>query len=496
MRRRSAAASVCLSLFCLTPAATTAQGVRITGTTTAQYVELRPWVDDSIPVDSTSGTDVLRTSTRGVVVHCDSGQAYCRYRRSATSAVSALPLIQDLQLSGWGLGQGIQVYAHGRARAAVGEARDVWPRAGDPFDLLAAYVEIDRDLFRARAGRQYATTGFGFYNFDGATLGLSPRSDLDVEVYGGWSLERGLNEPATSSEIAAVEEIPPDSRGILFGVDARYRPTTALSLGAAYQREGRADRGGLYADRAAADGELRLGRWGSVTGDFELDLATMYVNEAWLRAQIPVRDRISVQADVRRYRPFFELWTIWGVFSPVGYTEGTAGAAWTSADALLSVDARAGWRRYDDTGTGLEFAPLRNDGWELSLDGTWRIRHAFLASAGWRTQIGYGAARTDFDAGFRWEPAARGVFLGARATAFQDVYEFRVGTGRVIGLGVDAGATLRYDVRLVADAALYHHTYGDMAPSTNWSQARVNLRLEWTLGGDPGLPHVAPGGVR
>src|SRR3954470_10904272 len=119
-----------------------AQGIRVSGMTTAQYIELRPWVDDSIAADSTTGTDNLRLSTRGVVVNCDPGAAFCRYKRSANNPISTLPLIQDLQVSAWGLGQGIQIYAHGRARAAVGQARDVWPRAEDPFDLLAAYVQI------------------------------------------------------------------------------------------------------------------------------------------------------------------------------------------------------------------------------------------------------------------------------------------------------------------------------------------------------------------
>lgn len=473
-----------------------AQGFRITGTTTAQFVQLRPWVDDSISADSTTGTGQLRGSTRNVVVACDSAAAFCRYKHSANDPLSTLPLMQDLQVSGWGLGQGIQVYAHGRFRMAAGEARDIWPLIDDPFGLLAAYVQMDRDRFRARLGRQYVTNGFGFYNFDGGMLTLTPNPKLDVEAFGGWGLERGTNEPGTSKEMAAVEDIPPPSRGILFGADARYRPTNALAFAAAYQREGYADRGGLYQDRIAANGELRMGRWGNVTGDFQMDLATSFVNELRIQAQVPVQYGLTLLGNVRHYRPFFELWTIWGAFSPVPYDEANVGADYVTKDTRLSIAGRAGYRHYADAETGLESVPMREDGYTLEVNGLYRLKPSWLVNGTWRTQIGFGAARTDFDAGVRWEPMNRTIFAGAQVLYWQDVYEFRLGTGQVLGFALAGGATLRNDLRLILDGGVYRNTYGNFAPETNWSQTRANLRFEWTIGADPGMRHVTLGGPK
>ena len=97
------------------PRALRAQAFRLHWTTTAQYVQLRP-----IAYDSASG-------------------AY-----EALPVAYAAPVTQDVELSAWGLGvEGLRGYALMRGRAALGSEL-VWPRYGDHFDLLAAYLELQR----------------------------------------------------------------------------------------------------------------------------------------------------------------------------------------------------------------------------------------------------------------------------------------------------------------------------------------------------------------
>lgn len=490
------AAAVAALLGAFAGSAAGAQGIRITGTTTARYIELRPMVDDSVPADSTTGTGTLRETSRGVVAYCDLGDTWCRYKRTADDALGSVPLLQDLEASVWGLGEGVQGRVHLRGRASAGEARDLWPQGDDAFDVVAAYLDVDRRRFRARVGRQWHTSGLGYTSFDGVALEARLPLANDAVSLDGWagrSLVQGLHESVAGGAVAAVEDLAPDRAGVLFGLRAQYRPQPGAGIAVAYQRELRSDRSWLYSERIAADASMRIGRQGSVEGAAEMDLATGEFNEARLRGQHPVRRDLVVNAQVRRHSPFFELWTIWGAFTPVGFTEATGGLAWTGIDRRLVLSVDGGWREYDETSAGADFLPMKSDGWRLGADAQFRVTPSWLAHGGWRTEIGFGASRTDGDAGVRWQ-RGESSWLGVVGSAFQSVYEFRVGTGRVVGLGLDGGARLRNDLRLSGDVAAYRHVYGDLAPATDWSQLRGALRLEWTVGRDPGMTRQGGGG--
>jgi hypothetical protein len=463
-----------------------AQNVRITGTTISRYVEVRPLVIDSVSVDSTVGTDIIREAvTRGVAVQCAPGDLFCRYRRSAEESASTMSLIQDLEASAWGFGQGIRAYAHLRGRAANDAGNDLWPQADDPFDVLDAYVEIDRGRLRARGGRQWRTSGFGYYNFDGLSVDVRLLDRLSIDVFGGWSVLRGVNEWHNSGAIAAVEEIPPDSRALLFGVALQGRPTSALSLAGSYQREIRSDQTGFYSERVSADADLRLGRIAGVSASLAADLATGDINEALMRGRAPLMRGLTAIVEARRHLPFFELWTIWGAFSPVGFNEANLSLAWSDERSRISLQARGGWRRYDETNAGVGFLPLEREGWRIGGDATWRMTERWSAFAGTHAELGFGAARSDVDAGVRWNPS-RTAFASVRVAGFQSAYEFRVGEGRVFALGADGGVRLGAATRVIGDVTLYRHRFSDGAPSTDWSQTRASVRLEWTIGRDPG----------
>jgi hypothetical protein len=340
------------------------------------------------------------------------------------------------------------------------------------MDVLDAYLEVDRGRVRGRAGRQWRTSGLGYYNFDGLALDVRLMERLTIDAFGGWSLVRGLNESHTSGAIAAVEDIPPDDRALLWGVEIRGRPTSNLSVAGMYQREYRSDQTGFYSDRVGADADLRLGRVASVSASVEADLATEEINEALLRGRVPIIRGLTLVAEARRHVPFFELWTIWGAFSPVGYSEGSATLSWSDPRSRLLLQARGGWRRYEDTDAGLTFLPIERDGWRIGADGMWRATDQWTVFAATHAELGFGAARSDADAGVRWEPSRR-VFAGARVAGFQSAYEFRVGEGRVFAVGLDGGARIGQSVRVLGDVSMYRHDFSEGAPSTDWSDARV-----------------------
>ncbi|HMI58803.1 MAG TPA: hypothetical protein VK511_12190 [Gemmatimonadaceae bacterium] len=467
----------------ITSHAALAQGVRITGFSSLEYYELMPVAEDSVPVSQTIGSGTTRDSPVGPV-SCPAVSGSCYYFKSLSRA-HTLPLVQDIEASGWGLGTGISAYVHIRARGSLGGVDDLYPRENDHFDALAAYLELNRGSVVARAGRQWLTSQLGVNNFDGASVDLRLGEEFSVLGYGGWSLIEGLSEPPTSSALAAADFLPPDSRGLLVGTKVGFRSSSGVALSAEYQREIRTDRAGLYSERVAFDASARLGAT-RLDGDVQADLATGALNELSLRASHKLPWALTGTVEARHYTPFFPLWTIWGVFSPVGYNEARGEARWSSSEQTVSLSADASYRRYEDTHTGLAFLPLRDDGWHVGTDASWRPRAAWLVSGSYGRDIGFGASQSNGSAGVRWTPSEHG-YVGVTGTAFQSIYEFSVGSGTVTGVIADAGYRLTSDLRLAGDLAVYQHIGKDMPRVLNWSQRRASLRLEWALGTDPGM---------
>ncbi len=471
-----------------------AQGVRITGVTTARLVELRPLVDDSVPpgdaVDSAAGSD-LRRLADGTIVRCGGAPAACRFRRAGDRA-SAVPVTQDLHVTAWGLGTGVSVVADLRVRAVAG-SRALWPRAADGFDALAAYAQLDRAWLRARAGRQWVASPLDVRSFDGVSMQARAPRGLLVDAWGGWSLVPGLNESHVSAEIAAVDELPPERRAWVLGAAARTATPLRGALAASYQREIRTDRAALYSERVAADWTARLGRAG-LDASWAHDLAAGEVNELRLRLRLPPvgigRLRgVTIAAEGRRYRPFFELWSIWGAFSPVGFVEGRAQASWSGG--RVSALAFGAYRDYREADAGFPGGALLGHGWRAGGDAAVRVAPAWTATGRYALDLGFGASGSDGDVGLRWDPG-RGLFAGVHASAFQLIPELSVGTGLMWGGGVDAGWRVAPDTRVVGDLSLYRQGGRDAgARRADWSQRRATLRVEWTMGGDPGLAERA-----
>lgn len=465
-----------------------AQSVRITGSTTLRYVEVRPFVRDSVPAEEVGGTGILRQTPDGRVVRCVAGDAFCRGVRPA-DAIHTVPAVQDLEVSAWGFGEGIRGFAHLRGRAAWGGDPDLWPRARESFDVMAAYGEIDRERFRVRAGRQWTTSGLGFYNFDGLAVTGRPVDGLSVEAQVGRSLVRGLNEPRTGGALEAIEELAPVEPGLLLSGQVRYRPSPRLALAGLYHRDIRDDRAGLYAELARAEGVLRF-PGGSLEGALETDLAAGALNEARLRVRAPPVRSTAASVEFRRYRPYFELWTIWGAFSPVGFDEGRLDLVWARAPGDLIVRGEASYRRYDDTGVEAGVGRFRRDGWGLGGNASWAPRPLWRIEGGYRMEVGFGAARSEGHAGAVRRLGDRG-HLAARALAFQRLYEFRLDHGAVLGLGAETGLRLHDRTRLVGSLTGYRHVDRGDTAGMDWNQLRGSLLVRWTVGPEPGAPSAA-----
>lgn len=452
MRRLGAAI---LGLGCCASAAA-AQQVRIRSTTTAQYVQLR-----ALALDSTGA-----------------------WRAGAEHA--AVPLAEDLELSAWGFGvQGLRAYGLFRLRGAIGSAL-VWPRYDDHFDALAAYLELERTSWRLRLGRQQRASGLGLNGFDGGAVTWRPVPNARVEAYGGRALARGTDDPINSGAIRGLEPLTPDRGTLLVGVSAWAAPTAQSFASATYQREVLNDFSGVVSERVALDAQASPGRILTLSGSTDFDLGAGAVGKARFAATAWLPHSASFAVAVFRYRPTFDLTTIWGAFAPQAHRGASVTATLPPSPA---VTLTAGWtlRSYEKVTTTTPFlADVGTTTTSLSLGGTW-IRADLSVSGTYRFITGYGGEesagdlRVALERGERWR-------IGLNGTAFQNTEYFRVARGTVVGAGADARADLTDRLSVAGSLMQYFHTGTSGMDSPNWSQTRALLQVDWVMGANPDRP--------
>ena len=472
---------VLLLLLCCPPAL--AQTVRLSGTAQVRYIELRPLVSDSVAADLTSGAGLLRQTADGRVVRCLPDDPFCRDVHPG-ARTSTVPFIQDLEISAWGFGRGTHAFAQLRGRSAL-RGSEMWPQAEDALDVLAAYAELTRPRWRVRAGRQWKISGLGFYNFDGLAVEVQPLRAASLEAYGGRSLLRGLNEPRSGGALEAIETLAPPAGGVLMGLHARYQPSRTTAFGAVYQIDFRNDGGGLFSELFAADAMVRAGRFDAEAA-LEVDVASAAINEARLRIRAPAIGRFVPFAELRRYRPYFELWTIWGAFSPVGYDEARAGVSWADASSRWIVQSEASHRSYDASEAESSLDDISETGWGAALNATWLPAMQWRVSGGYRIEGGFGAARREANVGVAHELTER-ASAAVQAVVFERLYEFRLDEGTVVGIGAEGGLRVSERLRLTASGASYWHLRSGQPAASDWNQRRGSLRVQWMVGPEPGM---------
>lgn len=428
-----------------------AQGVRVTGLTTARYIDLKP----------------ITTQER----------------------VSLVPITQDLHINVWGFGTGVRFYSELRARASAGDATDIWPQADDNFDVIAAFAELDRARFRLRAGRQWKASPLGFYNYDGGSLLIRASDAIRAEVYGGWSLLAGENDNYGSAVADAIEPFKPDEKRNIIGGEVQLKLGPAVNISTLYQREIRTDRAGLYSERLASDGMIRLGVF-TIDGGVQANLGARNINQARVQLSAPLVNRISGSLEARRYRPYFDLWTIWGMFNPIGFREALANAHWSNASGTTALHIGGGLRSYDDDNGGVEFDRLRSDGWRAVADASWTPRSLLTLAASYRADIGFGASKSDGSLTARLN-LGESSYISTSALAFQQVHELDIREGTVYGLGTDAAFKLSNASKVGWSMAVYRHNNASPADEIDWSQVRGSFWLEWAVGTNPDIKRVA-----
>lgn len=467
-----------LQLAVFTPAS--AQGINGRARTYVSYFQVREYVLDSVPASTVPGEGVQRTLPDGTPVTC--GDSQCQFFRTGPEA-SVVPILQDVELNVWTGITGLRAYAHVRGRSPQGD-RKLWPRSEENFEALAAYVEYNRSFYRVQAGRIWQTNSLGFYNYDGASVALTLPGNLSVDVYGGMALVRGLNQRHSTSLLSSVESLEPRFDSFLAGINGRWRPFRALTASLTYQQEGSRRANDFYGERIAGSARLLLGP-ATLDGELKYDLAGETTNLARVRVSAPLVAGFRASAEYRKYVPYFELWTIWGAFSPVGFQEAQGRLDWMMSDGRLAAHLYGSQRTYEDTDVETpEGYELRDDGWRLGGGARVSLMDDLILSGEYRRDVGFGTSRSGGDISIQ-KFFDNSRYIALQGTAFETFSEFRIGSGEVVGGGI-VGETPLGPANLQASAMYYQHTQNDRPSILNLDQTRFNIVLEVPIGRDPG----------
>jgi hypothetical protein len=459
-----------------------AQQWRSRVSTRVLYVEGRTLSRDS----------VLAAEVGDTPATCATGADYCFFYRSG-AVQKTYPAVLDVDLSVFGFDvEGLRAYVSTRFRTDIGGDK-FWPRVDDHFDLLAGYLELKRDWWRVRAGRDYQVSGLGFYGYDGGSAVFQYRPwRVSFEAYGGWGLARGVPEPISGEAFASLGAFQPPKRDLLFGFRGSARPTVNSSLEAIYQREIPTDRSGISSERLGFEATYNPTRALSLAGHADVDLALGEWGKAGLTVGYWVHRMVYVEGGFLRYRPVFSLQTIWLAFSPVSYS------GWSLRVALqprsdLSFKLWSERRQYENTGAEVPFFEATDRDWRVGGTAAWRPNawgKNWEIDAGYWLNWGFGSALNSGDLRVGLRPNER-LSLGLRFSAFQQLEEFRISEGRVWGLGGDVRWWTRAGtVWLSLDR--YGHdrrTSGDLTDDPtqpDWTQWRAAFGFSYYLGSEPG----------
>lgn len=479
MTRRAGSVWLAAVMFAGTPHAVEAQGYRIRLDSRVQTVGFRGVMPDSIPAaEAVVGENGGFETPDGFAVRCRPGFGYCTYYRPGPER-RAGPVVSTADVRLWGFGvRGLSLHATTRIGVDVGDT-DVWPGTDPAVQLIEGYAEFARPTFAVRAGRMYETTRLGFTAYDG---GRGEVRLIDRQVrfvaYAGRGLARALALPVTSPALDPLDDFQPRNRQWVIGGGGSWTSGFA-DIRAVYEREVDPGNDNLVAERvgvdlvvrapldigfeAGADYDLAAGWWGSA----EASVARGFENWGFL------------EMGARRYRPHFELWTIWGAFSPTPYHAAFGVASATPFEGL-HVTARGEVYQYEETGAQTPLVRGEDDGWRWSLTGRYAVASQWSVHAGLHREQGPGAGSFGYEGGVAYQGDR--LRVSTRASYLERPLEFRFDDAKLWGVGADVfwtvlpslalrGGVWRYDEeRRRPDAAQFA-----------WDQFRLHAGVTLTL---------------
>jgi hypothetical protein len=407
------------------------------------------------------------------------GTTQCTYFTPGPE-LRAVPWVTQADLAVWGVGiPGLSARANARWATDLGD-ETTWPGTEPEFQLVEGYLEYAREGLTARAGRQFLTSRLGAYGLDGVR-GTVRRAGLglDVSAYVGWGLARGSVLPVTDPALNPLNDFQPRDRQIVAGAELGWIGAYAEGR-VEYRREVDPAVDYFVSERAAASLALRPIRGLTITAGGEYDLAFGHLGSADVSATW-LGSGYTLAGGLRRYRPFFDLWTIWGAFSPVAYH------AWHASGSVapvsgVTVRVRGERFKFDDTETFTAGRAVEDRGWRFNSGVTWMPAARIILDGGYQAEFGPGASSRGYDGRATWL-ATDQFSVSVHGNQFKRPLELRYNDAKLVAYGMDAEyrpnprwrfgiMTTRYDEqRERPDAG-----------ALDWDQFRVAARVTWLFG--------------
>ena len=477
MKTRAGLAALCLA-FAL-PSTAIAQSYRVRVDARTQSVWFRGLTADSIlAAEAVTTAEGGFTAPDGRAVRCGAG-LYCFFFRPGPE-LHAMPVSATVGVTAWGLGtEGLSLRATGRLIGDLG-GDDVWPAAEPAAQLIEGLLEYRRGWVVARAGRQLIASRLEAIGFDGGWLKYGwNRVSLEVAGYAGWGLGQAAAVSPSNPALNPLDEFRPRDRQIVAGVEAGWSPG-ALDVRGEYRREIDPEDDYFVSERAA----LSLAtRWRAldVNGGLDYNIAEGHLGNADVRLSL-LRNRYSVTAGARRYKPYFSLWTLWGAFSPVPYTAFNVSAE-TRFTKSLSIHTRVERFQYSEAEVSTALVPqLEDRGWRFRLGGNAALGSRLTADGNFEVETGPGASTRSGNVaiGYRMgERLALDAFLGALSRPL----ELRYYDAESRWIGVRAQFQQSDTRRAWADAALVSDERNRPdAGASSLDQVRIRAGLTISLG--------------
>lgn len=480
-----------------------AQQFRLTLDSRFQSVAFRGLRLDSVPssetVTSSSGG---RATNEGFAVRCLPGEFYCYYFRPG-AVLRSNPWVTTARGAVWDLGlPGLSLHTQGQVAAKL-RSGATWPGSQPAFRLLEGYARYTTSRLDLRAGRQYVVAGrFGLRGLDGAGVTLQlPDAGLALSGYAGWGLARGGSLPITSEVVNPLEEFRPRQRELVSGVQVGLR-SGPIRLRTAYHREYDPGPRYLVGERLGAD------LWAQLPGRFDLsagadyDLAMGWWGNAEIVFGFSPRRWLDAGLGVRRYRPYFELWSIWGAFTPAPY-DAAFGHLVLRLPERLILNTRGEVYRYLPTGAATPLVVETMDrGWRWSAGASYSPASSWLLDLGYQLELGPGAGSGAAQGAVLYRPSNR-LKLALDASILERPLELRFNQSSLRALGAQfefrPSATFSLGVQLQG----YRETRDRPdAASLTWDHLRLATWLTVLLASDarsaglpPAVRRMPSGGV-